>query len=539
MPLLQDYVTAQAEKQPDAKAVVLQDYSLSYGTLESESNRLAQCLRAHGCRRGDRVALLMPKLPMTIVAIVATLKADAIYVPIDPAMPVTRVSKILHKSGVRWLLAAGPVHKLVNDIFRDEKIGSYVKLGWIESQKPPDLAVQPLITFSEIISSSVTRPECNNTPSDPAHILFTSGSTGDPKGVVITHSNVHHFVDWGIRHFDITATDRNSGQTPLHFDLSTFDIYGTLAAGAELHLVPVELNLLPHKLAAFMREAELTQWFSVPSILNYMAKFDAVRENDFPRMKRLLWCGEVLPTPALRYWMQKLPHVSFTNLYGPTETTIASSYYTVPQCPTHDEQPIPIGIPCAGEQLTVLDENLQPLRGGEIGDLYISGVGLSPGYWEDEEKTAAAFLTVSMDGTIQRMYKTGDLASLSEDSLLHFHGRADSQIKSRGYRIELGEIEAALNALGSLTEVAVVGAKTNSFEGTLICCAYVASTERSVTPTTLRSQLSKQIPSYMLPTRWQAFDALPKNVNGKIDRKSLKELFEAATSSVQKLDTLS
>lgn len=155
-------------------------------------------------------------------------------------------------------------------------------------------------------------------------------------------------MDWGIGYFNVTPADRNSGQTPLHFDLSTFDIYGTLTAGSELHLVPPELNLLPHKLAAFIRETEPTQWFSVPSILNYIAKFDALRDNDFPQMKRLLWCGEVLPTPALIYWMRKLPHLAFTNLYGPTEATIAISYYSVPKCPESENQAIPIGSPCAG-----------------------------------------------------------------------------------------------------------------------------------------------------------------------------------------------
>ena len=530
MQLLQDGITKQAERQPEATALVYQDYHINYGSLDAESNRLAHCLREQGCRRGERVALLMPKSPTAIIAILAALKADAVYVPIDPAMPTARTLKILHKSGARWMLAAGPVQKRVNEVFANQDVGSQITLGWLDPQLPTDLVVTPRMTVDDIGSFSTSRVVCSNNPSDPAHILFTSGSTGEPKGVVITHQNVLHFVEWGIRYFDITSTDRNSGQTPLHFDLSTFDIYGTLTAGAQLHLVPAEIHLLPHKLAAFMREAELTQWFSVPSTLNYMARFDAVQDNDFPRMKRVLWCGEVLPTPALMYWMKKLPHVTFTNLYGPTEATIASSYYTVPQCPVSENQPIPIGSACTGERLMVLDDNLHPVVRGDVGDLYICGVGLSPGYWEDEEKTIAAFfenLYSGEGGTPERMYKTGDLASLGEDGFLYFHGRADSQIKSRGYRIELGEIEAALNSLESLVEVAVVGAETDNFEGTVICCAYVASAENAVTPAILRNRLSKQLPSYMLPTRWQVFEMLPKNVNGKIDRRKLKEAFEA------------
>jgi len=284
---------------------------------------------------------------------------------------------------------------------------------------------------------------------------------------------------------------------------------------------------LPHKLATFIRDSKLTQWFSVPSILNYLAKFDAVQERDFPHMKRVLWCGEVLPTPALIYWMKKVPHVTFTNLYGPTEATIASSYYTVRRCPATEDEPIPIGTPCTGEALIVLDKALQPLPSGEIGDLYIAGVGLSPAYWEDKEKTAAAFVrNPRAYERYERLYKTGDLASIGEDGLFYFHGRADFQIKSRGYRIELGGIEAALNALGMLVEVAVVAVTTDSFEGTVICCAYVTSTEHKVTAVMLRGQLSKHLPAYMLPTRWQEFPVLPKNVNGKIDRRQLKEAFE-------------
>ena len=153
---------------------------------------------------------------------------------------------------------------------------------------------------------------------DPAHILFTSGSTGTPKGVVISHANVIHFVEWAVRYFGMAPSDRNSGHPPLPFDLSVFDIFGTFAAGAQLFPVPGKLNVEPHKLADFIRDNNLTQWFSVPSLLHYMAKFDVVRPNDFPALKRVLWCGEVFPTSSLIYWMKRLPHVQFTNLYGPT-----------------------------------------------------------------------------------------------------------------------------------------------------------------------------------------------------------------------------
>jgi acyl-coenzyme A synthetase/AMP-(fatty) acid ligase len=256
-------------------------------------------------------------------------------------------------------------------------------------------------------------------------------------------------------------------------------------------------------------------------VLTYLAKFDVIAQDDFPAMERLLWCGEVLPTPVLAHWMRRLPHVRFTNLYGPTEATIASSYYTVPSCPEDETASIPIGTPCAGEDLLVLDEELEPTAPGDIGDLYISGAGLSPGYWRDAEKTEAAFITRPSG----RIYRTGDLARRAEDGLVHFLGRADSQIKSRGYRIELGEIEAAVNAQPGVRECAVVGVDVGGVEGTTICCAFSVADGVDVAPLALRAAVSALLPAYMLPTRWRELDALPKNVNGKIDRSRLRSSF--------------
>jgi amino acid adenylation domain-containing protein len=356
--------------------------------------------------------------------------------------------------------------------------------------------------------------------SNAAHILFTSGSTGQPKGVVITHSNVTSFVDWAVRHFDIQPGDRISGHPPLHFDLSTFDIYGTIAAGARIYLLPQELSLLPHRLASFIRESELTQWFSVPSILHHMAQAGALLENDFPALKRLLWCGEKFPTPALISWMQRLPHVTFTNLYGPTEATIASSYYRVPQCPREETAEIPIGTACDGEKLLVLDADLNPCPQEVIGDLYIGGAGLSPGYWKDEKKTAEAFIPSQFG----RVYRTGDLARVGRDGLVYLLGRSDTQIKSRGYRIELGEIEAAMHALPGIQDAAVVAIDTDGFEGLAICCAYV-SADQSASPLTLRKRLARSLPQYMIPTQWMLLEKMPLNANGKTARPRLKQLF--------------
>jgi amino acid adenylation domain-containing protein len=522
--LLQEWTTPQAEKRPEAIALVSAGEQVTYGELEALTNRLARMLKETGAERGDRIAFLMPKSPAAVAAMLGALKADCTYVPLDPAGPASRLEKILDACESRLILAAGPVAPLLDELLRARR--APISVGWMEEKKADGENLPAIFTLADLAALSGRRPEYRNNGRDAAHILFTSGSTGVPKGVVITHSNVIRFVEWANDYFGLDAADRISGHTPLHFDLSGYDIYGSIAAGARLHLVPPELNLMPNKLADFIRRAELTQWFSVPSILNYVAKFDVVRQDDFPALKRLLWCGEVFPTPALMYWMKRLPHVRFTNLYGPTEATIASSYYTVPACPENPKALIPIGRPCAGEELLVLDERLESVPRGKIGDLYIRGAGLSPGYWRDEEKTRAAFLPdPNSPNPEDRIYKTGDLAKIGDDGLVYFLGRADTQIKSRGYRIELGEIESALNALGVLEECAVVAVPVEGFEGSKICCACVPLADREATPATLRQSLGRALPGYMLPSAWMVLDRLPKNANGKIDRRWLKEEF--------------
>ncbi|MBV7340138.1 amino acid adenylation domain-containing protein [Chloroflexi bacterium TSY] len=524
--LLQDWVTQRAEKRPDETALVMDHEMMSYGQLEMMSNQLARLLKSLGCQRGERVCFAVPKSPMSIVCLLGILKADCVYVPIDTASPASRARKIIEACENRLLLTTEPAASLVDELMGDAEMRQTMNVGWLSEDDCLGENFTPVFTRDDLEEHATTLLDYKNNADDLAYILFTSGSTGTPKGVPITHENVRHFVDWGNRYFGTGPDDQVSGHSPLHFDLSVFDIFGAFAAGAQLHLVSPKLNLLPHKLAEFIRESELTQWFSVPSLLNYMAKFDVVQQDDFPTLKRLLWCGEVFPTPGLIYWMQRLPHVTFTNLYGPTEATIASSYYTVPRCPEDETKSVPIGVACAGEQLLVLDEARQPIPAGEVGDLYISGVGLSPGYWKDSEKTKAAFSSVNGHGPEQRVYKTGDLARIGEEGLVYFHGRADSQIKSRGYRIELGEIESALSAIDYVDECAVVAVDESGFGGAIICCAYVPTLGIEVTPVLLRKQLSEHLPNYMLPARWMAFEEFPKNVNGKIDRQRLKEQFQ-------------
>ncbi len=526
--VLQQCLARSAERDPDKVAVTMGAERLTYGELELASNRLARLLAESGCRRGDRVCLLLPKSPTAVAAMLGVLKVGAAYVPIDVSSPAPRVESIIRACRPRLVLACEETTELAQELALSGVLSMGV--GMLDDAPGPE-ALAPLFGRADWLAASDRPRRLKRSPEALAHILFTSGSTGVPKGVMITHANVIHFVEWAVAHFGTAPTDRISGHPPLHFDLSTFDIYGTLLAGAELHLVPAALNAEPAGLVDFIRDHELTQWFSVPSALTFMVKYGAFGEADFPHLKRLIWCGEVIPTPTLIEWMRRLPHVEFTNLYGPTEATIASSWYTMPAIPADPTAAISIGEACGGEQLLVLDEELRPLPQGEVGEIHIGGVGLSPGYWRDAKKTAAAFRARgSADGGEERVYRTGDLGYVGEDGLLYILGRVDSQIKSRGYRIELGEIEAALNTQPDLKECAVVGVDVGGFVGTAICCAYSPLDGAEVTHTQLRERLAARIPTYMLPSYWLALEVLPKNLNGKIDRRVLRERFEEMTA---------
>jgi non-ribosomal peptide synthetase component F len=375
-------------------------------------------------------------------------------------------------------------------------------------------------SFSDIGALPGTPLQGVHRAHDTAHVLFNSAPDSSLRGVMVTHANLVSFVEWAKRYFRINETDRLAGHARLDHGLSLFDIFGSFSAGAELHLVPAEACLLPERLAGWIRSSGITHWSSGSVVLNNMAKLDAVQPWDFPELRRVLWNGEALPTSSLSYWMKQLPHVEFTSLYGSTEAAVASAFHTIASFPEDETETIPLGRACGGAELLVLDHNLQPAKVGEVGDIYIRGASLSPGYWRDPQATARVFPNVAWAG---RAYRTGDRGLRGHDDLVYTTGRDDDSAQSGSHRVQLGRIEEALRGMDSLSESAVVTVPGHGMQA--VCCAYVPRSDDDVTPDGLRDHLGKTLPEYMIPSRWRAWEELPKNSAGRIDRHRLKEIW--------------
>ncbi|HEX4299538.1 MAG TPA: AMP-binding protein [Gammaproteobacteria bacterium] len=515
--MLHHWVSGEANRRSDATAVVLGEERLSYGELEILSNQLARALKERGCVRGDRVCLLLPKSPLALVCLLGIYKADCVYVPLDPAAPATILAQVIIASECRGLLAAASLAPRVRELLSQPGLPA-LRIGWLGS---PDQSPGPLpvaFRFSDIGTLPGIPLHGAHRAHDTAHILFHPTAGGSLRGVTATHANVVSFVEWARKYFRLNATDRVAGHARFNQGLSLLDIFGSFSSGAELHLVPPDGQLPSNRLMGWIRASGITHWSSGSLVLSTMAKLDAVQPWDFPQLRRVLWNGEVLPTAVLSYWMKQLPHVEFTNLYGSAEAAVAGACHTVVSFPADEAEQIPLGRACGGVELLVLDHNLQPASAGVVGDIYIRGASLSPGYWRDSEATARAFPNIAGLG---RVYRTGDRGLRGHDGLVYPAGRDGDSVQSGGRRIEFGRIEDALNRVDAVSECAVVAVPGHGTDA--VCCAYVPKADDEITPDGLRDHLGKLVPDYMIPSRWRAWDELPKNAAGRIDRLRLKE----------------
>jgi amino acid adenylation domain-containing protein len=490
---------------------------MSYRRLDEQSNRLARLLRERGVRRGDRVGLYFPKAIESVVSMLGILKAGAVYVPLDPQAPAKRCAYIIANCGMRALiatdaklrgLASGLPPSVKFSVLVDRASGSNGagdKVGWEELSA---ISASPLPTAS--------------VESDLAYILYTSGSTGDPKGVMISHRNALTFIDWCAATFQPRAEDRFSSHAPLHFDLSVFDIYNSIEAGATLYMLDHETTLFPASVAAFIEQHRLSVWYSVPSALTSLVLHGNLAARDLSRIRLILFAGEVFPMKYLRLTLEAFPQAQFHNLYGPTETNVCT-YFEVDRARANSLDRLPIGKACANTEVFAVDDYGQIVESGGAGELYVRGPGVALGYWGDREKTGRAMLPNGFQPNFEdRMYRTGDLVSLDGDGVYWFLGRRDNMVKSRGYRIELGEIEAALYSHPAIREAAVVPIPDEQI-GNKLKAIIVLNDSTPLSVADVQRYCAQRIPLYMIPEPVEFRDSLPKTSTGKVDRRELSK----------------
>ena len=363
---------------------------------------------------------------------------------------------------------------------------------------------------------------------DIAYLLFTSGTTGTPKGVPITHGNACAYVDDTIGRTDLGPTDRCSQTFDLTFDLSVHDMFVTWGAGACLYVLPENALMAPAK---YIKEHSLTAWFSVPSTIGFMLKLRLLKPHSFPTLRYSWFCGEALAAPSARSWQQAAPNSVVENLYGPTEATIAFTVYRWRGDERDEELPggiVPIGRPMGDLETLVIDDLGSPVAQGSTGELCLGGSQLSPGYWRDPVKTAAAFIHLAhTDKRATRWYRTGDLASEAPGGVLHFHGRIDSQVKILGHRVELGEIEHVLRHAAETDLVAAIAWPISDGSAAGVV-AFVCGNRRPIDH--IKRDCEERLAPYMVPKIVRELDAFPTNANGKIDRGRLRQLLETESS---------
>jgi amino acid adenylation domain-containing protein len=518
--LLQDA----ADRRPHSVAAVDGDRQITYEELEVAANRVAHQLADLNVRRGDRVGLCLEKSAESLISLYGVLKIGAAYVPLAGEWPAERLAHIVRNAGIRVLLGGAERARQWPALTGADSPVEHVVCVNGRADEVDPLSASPrgvtVLGTGELAKQPDRRPAVTVEADDIAYVLYTSGSTGVPKGVMLTHRNAMSFVDWAVAEFGLTHEDRLTNHAPLHFDLAVFDFFAAARVAATVVLVPKDASAFPAEMAKFVRASKISVWYSVPSALNMLAARSGVTADDAPGLRLVLFAGEVFPMDQLRNAMAVFPAARFCNLYGPTETN-ACNFYWVPGPIAEDETSIPVGLPLDGDELICLTDEGRVAGTNERGILWVHGPGVMRGYLGDPERTARVLRAPDPARPDLVAYCTGDIVFRDESGLWHFVGRSDSQIKSRGYRIELGEIEAALNGHPSIAECAVIPVPDEMF-GNRIQAYVVAADGLSAADLTAYSR--KTLPSYMTPWSFGFLAALPRTSTGKIDYQALKAL---------------
>ena len=504
-----------ASEHSDRLAVVDGTRSMNYAELSRGANQIARLLIDVGVSRGDRVGLYLDKSIESVMAIYGILTSGAAYVPLDPRAPVGRLGYIARDCDIHVLVTGTEKADSWESLLTEApQIETLIAPNAVDADVDRRPGVRTL-TSEALTSQADSASDSHGIELDLAYILYTSGSTGNPKGVMLSHLNALTFINWAADRFGVRPDDRLSSHAPLHFDLSVFDLFAAARSGAAVVLVPSATSVFPVEVARFIEQQRISVWYSVPSVLTMLTLHGNLKRGAFPKLRQILFAGEVFPTKYLRQLMEFLPHVAMYNLYGPTETNVCTSYEVPPLSPDQTET-IPIGKAISNVEVFSVKDDGVLAEPGEVGELYVRGSSVMRGYWGDVERSAKGLVRFPFAGEIPDLvYRTGDLVRQDEDGNYRLLGRRDAQIKSRGYRIELGEIETALNAHPSVVECAVIPIPdemiTNRIKAYVVVCDATAESD-------LVRFCADRIPSYMIPELFEFRDSLPKTSTGKVDR---------------------
>ena len=499
--------------------------TMTYRDLALLSNQLRDFLHRVGVRPGDRVGIYMRKSIDTVVAIFGILKAGAAYVPVDSGAPVSRNAYILTNCSVTAVVVESCFEEaLRTEIMKDDKVPYLLCLEGTGGGGFLRKALKQEQTWDARSSreNSCTLAAGTAVPSagDLAYILYTSGSTGLPKGVMLSHRNAVSFVDWCSDAFMPNEMDRFSSHAPFHFDLSILDLYVPIKHGATLILIGEEIGKNPVQLASLISEKQISIWYSTPSVLSLLSQYGKLEKHDYSALRIILFAGEVFPVKHLRALNALLPEPKYYNLYGPTETNVCT-FYGIPDCiPETCAEPFPIGKACSHVKTKVIDTSGDEVSVGQQGELCVSGVTVMGGYWNLPEQDAHVFLE---DCSGQRWYKTGDIVIEGVDGNYIFVDRRDRMVKRRGDRVELGEIEVGLYRHPSIEEAAVIG--LSNAESEVQIKAFLSCRDgKRLSLIELKRFCAENLPIYMIPDRFSVYEALPKTSTDKIDYQKLKAM---------------
>jgi amino acid adenylation domain-containing protein len=516
---LHELFVAAAARAPQAAAVVEPGAGeISYGELDSLSDRLRDRLAALSVARGDRVGLFMRKGIDTVAALLGALKAGAAYVPVDPGAPPARGAYILHNCAVKVVLVDADQEAALRSELT--ALGAAPALLVVGREGPGGAGLAAALDAADAVQRAAPVPTVRSDPDDLAYILYTSGSTGKPKGVMLSHRNAVSFVDWCSEVFAPTAADRFSSHAPFHFDLSILDLHVCFKHGATLVLANEDIGKDAPRLARLIADERISIWYSAPSILALLAQYGDLRAHDYAALRQVLFAGEVFAVKHLRTLTELLPRPRYFNLYGPTETNVCTWHEVRLPVPPERSTPYPIGHTCSHLHSRVTDEQGVDVPAGSEGELCIAGPGVMQGYWALPEQTARG-LHIDADGT--RWYRTGDIVTEDADGCHTYRGRRDRMVKRRGYRVELGEIEAGLYRHPGIKEAAVV-AFADADAGVQIT-AFLAAQDAAKRPSLIEMKrfCAEHLPLYMLPDRFVWQPVLPKTSTDKVDYQRLKE----------------